>query len=64
MPKTVLLEELHVKVIVPAGLDNGCYQAMLRTLRSRRFHKRLHEGVRQVMASYPSLRKTRIRIER
>ena len=64
MPKAVLLEELHVKVIAPAGLDNVRYQAMLRTLRAGRFQKRVREGLRQVMANYPSLKKARIRIER
>ena len=64
MPKTILLEELHVTVIAPAGLDKAHYQAMVRTLRARRFQTRLREGVRQVMACYPSLKNTRFRLER
>ena len=35
MPKTILLDELHLTVITPAGQSEPDYQAILRTLRSK-----------------------------
>src|ERR1700722_7515580 len=64
MPKTILLDELHLTVITPAGQSEPDYQAMLRTLRSKRFQTNLRSAVREVFRWRPALKKPRFRIDR
>ena len=64
MPRTIVLEELHLTATAPVTLRRAEYQAMLRTLRSRSFRVRLLNALRAVLRRYPSLRKSRFRIER
>ena len=64
MPKTILLDELHLTVIAPAGQSELDFRAMLRTLRSKRFQANLRSAVREVFRRHPSLKKTRFRIDR
>ena len=64
MPKTVLMEELHLTLSVPVGLANARYQAMQKTLRSKSFHARLREAVREVLGRYPSLKDLQLEISR
>ena len=64
MPKTLLMEELHLTITAPAGLPNARYQAIQRALRSKRFHARLRKAVREVLGRYPSLKDTQLEISR
>ena len=64
MPKTILMEQFHITVIARAGLPKAAYDAMQRTLQSRRFQTRLHDAVHKVVQRYSSLRKAKVRIER
>lgn len=51
VPKTVLLDEIHLTVIAPRGLEGRHYEAMVRTLRRRHFLGALRTAVRTVVAS-------------
>ncbi len=62
MPKTILLEELHLTVVAPIGLCKPEYKAMLRARRSKRFRDNLLEAARSVIRRHKSLKKTRISI--
>jgi len=64
MPKTILMEELHVTVAAPAGLREVDYRAILRTLRSKSFRTRSLDAFRKVFRRHPSLKKTRFGIDR
>ena len=64
MPRKILMDEFHVSVTAPSGLSKTEYDAIHRTLTSRRFQKRLREGVGNVFRRHPSLRKTRFAIGR
>ena len=64
MPRKILMDEFHVSVTAPRGLPKAEYAAIHRTLTSRRFQKRLREGVGNVFRRHPSLRKTRLAISR
>lgn len=54
--RQLCIDEMHVHVFVPVGLPHPAYQAVLRCLKSRRFHTRLRNAVHAVIAGYPSLR--------
>jgi hypothetical protein len=64
MPKTLLMDELHVTVSAPAGLAKARYQAIQRVLRSGQFHARLRQAVQDVLGRYPSLQATKPHISR
>ena len=64
MPKTTLLDEFHLSVVVSAALDKFQVNAALRTLRSKRFHTRLRDAVRRVFGRSPSLSVAQIIISR
>jgi hypothetical protein len=58
------MDEFHVSVTALRSLPKAEYAAIHRTLKCRRFQKRLREGVRNVFHRYPSLSKTHIAIGR
>jgi hypothetical protein len=63
MPNTILIEELHLTVVAPVGLGKAVYQAMLRTLRGKRFQARLYDAIREVFRHYPSLKKIQFSLD-
>jgi hypothetical protein len=64
MSKMVLMDQLCVNVTAPRDLRKADQAAILRTLNSARFQKRLREAVRKLFAQHPSLRHTRCSISR
>jgi hypothetical protein len=64
MPKTVLLDEIHVTVLAPRGLKEKDYEAMSRTLRGRSFLGALRRSVRGVVGEYPALRRALVNVSR
>ena len=64
MAKMILIDEFHVAMFVPRGLDESEYQAIRRALDSRRFRTDLSQAVREVFRRYPALRKVPVRISR
>ncbi len=55
MAKTILMEEFHVAVLVPANLPKTQYASMRRTLTSTRFQTRLRAAIANVFRRHPSL---------
>jgi hypothetical protein len=64
VPKTVLLDEIHVTVLAPRGLKEKDYEAMNRTLHGRRFLGALRRSVRYVIRNYPTLRRATVKVSR
>jgi len=64
MAKNVLMEEFHVTVYAPPKLKEAAYNAIRRTLTSKRFRAALGRAVEAVVRRHPSLEKTRISITR
>jgi hypothetical protein len=64
MPKRILMEQFLLSMTAPAGLHKGEYDAMLRTLKRKRFLASLRNAVREVARRYPSLRKAHVALER
>jgi hypothetical protein len=64
MPRTILLDELHLSVVAPCGLRKAEFAAIVRTLRSARFKSGLRQAVRGFVARHPSLRRARFTIAR
>lgn len=62
MPKTVMMDELHLRVFVPEGLPPAESRTILRTLNAPRFRVKLTSALRAVFRTYPSLAKTRVRL--
>ena len=48
MAKTILFEEFHVSVFVPAALPKTAFTAARRTLNSKRFQTRLRDAIANV----------------
>ena len=64
MPKSILLDEIHVTVFAPAGLRKAGAETILRTLCSKGFQRSLWQAVREAFRRHPSLKKTKFRIDR
>jgi hypothetical protein len=64
MGKTIMIDEFHVTVIMPAGLAKARYTAVVRTLNSRRFQAKLRAGIRRLIRDYSSLRAAHVKLSR
>ena len=64
MPKDILIDEFHLTVLAPCGLEETEYLAIRQTLDSRRFRADLRRALREVCRREPSLSKARIRLTR
>jgi hypothetical protein len=64
MAKTILMEEFHVAVQVPANLPKKQYASMRRTLKSNRFQTRLRAAVANVFRRHPSLTPVKFSLSR
>lgn len=64
MAKSILMEEFHVSVWVPRGLEKSAYAAIRRTLIAARFRAELQRAVRGVAGRRPSLRLARFVLTR
>jgi hypothetical protein len=61
MPKSILMDEIHVTVLAPASLSKAEGNAICRTLRGQAFQCFLRDAVRGVFRRHPS---PRFRIDR
>ena len=64
MAKMILMDEFHLTITVPRGLDYAVYKAIGRTLNNRRFQANLRRAVRQVLSRYSSLHDVRLILTR
>lgn len=55
MPKTVVIDELHVTLRVPADLPDAAAEAVRQTLAGVDFTARLRRAVRAVVRATPEL---------
>ena len=64
MPRTVLIDELHVGLFVSRHLSAKESAAIRRTLRRPSFEQRLHRAVQEVMREIPTLAALAVKISR
>ena len=64
MPKSILMDEIHVTVLAPGSLSKAEGNAIGRTLRGQGFQRYLRDAVRSVFTRHPSLKKVKFRINR
>jgi hypothetical protein len=64
MPKSILMDEIHVTVLAPASLSKEEGNAICRALRGRTFQRSPRDAVRAAFRGHPSLKKATIRIHR
>ena len=62
MAKRIIIDEFHLTVTAPAGLQQPEYRTIRRTLTSARFQKRLRGVIREFLRHHPSLRNARITV--
>jgi hypothetical protein len=62
--KTVLIDEIHLAIRVPADLPGPEADAASRTLNSDAFLARLRRAVAATLRAFPELAKARARISR
>ena len=64
MADTVLIDELHLTVRLPADLPDADRQAVRRTLVGADFLRRLRRAVRLVVRGHPELTRVRVSLTR
>jgi len=64
MPKTVLIDELHLSVRIPAGLPDADTERVRLTLLGAEFMSRLRRSVRLVFRAFPELARVRVSLTR
>jgi hypothetical protein len=62
--KRILIEEIHIRIFVPAGLPPARYRAMHRTLVGKRFFRKMQQAVQRVARPFASLAQARITLTR
>ena len=64
MARKIVLDEIHLHVAAPPGLDDAAYNAAHRTLKSRSFMAELRRAIRAALLRYPSLIRVRFTLTR
>ena len=64
MPKTVVIDELHLTLRVPATLTEARAQAVRQRLTSAAFMSRLRRVIRGVVRAYPALAVVHVTVTR
>jgi hypothetical protein len=64
MAKTVVIDELHLTIRIPADLPDADADAARRTLARADFTERLRRAVRLVVRSFPELIVVRLSVTR
>jgi hypothetical protein len=62
--KNILVDEFHLTVTAPAGLEEVVYLAVRRTLDEKGFQADLHRAIRAVVRQYADLESARITLSR
>jgi hypothetical protein len=60
----ILLDQILISICVPTDLASNQADEIIRTLRNRRFERRLERAIRQHIESYPALQLVSLRISR
>ena len=60
MPKSVVIDELHLTVSIPAKLPDAEAEAIRVTLTGRPFLSRMRRAVRAVIKDFPQLVRVRV----
>ena len=64
MAKTILLEEFHVSVFLPAALPKTAFASARRNLNGQRFQTRLRDAIADLFREHPSLKSVKLNISR
>ena len=64
MPKSVVIDELHLTVHVPSNLPESEAETIRRTLTGAAFMNRLRRAVRAVIEEFPDLSRVRVTLSR
>ncbi len=64
MARSIVIEEFHVTMLMPAGLSNADYAPVIRTLKSKRFQTRLREAIGSLIPQHRSLKPVKFSISR
>ena len=64
MAKTILFEEFHVTIFVPAALPKTTIAAARRTLTSKRFQTRLRDAIDTIFRRHSALKFVKFTISR
>ncbi len=64
MPRTVVLDELHLTFRIPAALLERQVRSIRRVLNSKRFPAALRRAAIEVMTKYPTLKPLKLNVSR
>jgi hypothetical protein len=64
MPRSILLDELHLRVFIPPDLPAHTVRALRRQLTARRFPTAIRQALRGVFQRNPALRVVRLQVTR
>jgi F0F1-type ATP synthase epsilon subunit len=64
MAGLITMDEFHVTILVPSTLREADYNAIQRSLNSKRLHERMRAAVRHVLHQYRALLRVRVRLSR
>lgn len=64
MPKTVIIDEIHLTIRVPTGLPDARAETVRLILLGTAFMTRLRRAVREVVRAFPNLTKARASLTR
>jgi hypothetical protein len=64
MPKSIVIDEIHVHVYASRGLPTAEYDRMVQALNRSGFLPQMRAAVRGVFRRYPALRKARVVLSR
>jgi hypothetical protein len=64
MADLIGMDEFHLTILAPSTLRETDYNAIHRSLNSKRLHERLRVAVRQVLHRYRPLLRVRVRLSR
>lgn len=64
MPKSVVLDEMHLTVHVPSKLADAEAETIRRTLTGTAFLRRLRRAVRAAVGEFPDLARVRVTLSR
>jgi hypothetical protein len=62
MAKSILINEFHISFRMQSGLPAAHYAAAARTLRSRRFNRRLREVIGTMVRHFPTLQSVKAEV--
>jgi hypothetical protein len=64
LAKSILIDEFHLSISVPADLPQHACDAIIRALDSPRLHAVLRQAVREALQHFAALRRVKVRLTR